>query len=269
MHRRFASVLVAGVLIFSSAATVGAAPARHGSVVIKRDDYGIPNIYAGDTYSLFYGWGYALAEDRLFQIESVRHSSQGRAAEVFGPDYLELDKQKLTDYDPDRLKPQLAAVTGEHRDALDGMVAGINKRIDEVMADPAHLLPKQFSDYGFKPEHWTDLDVGMSWVGLLLFEFSDYTSQISNQAFLTDLAQKHGDAEARRIFAALRWKYDPASPVTVPKIDQDEGRGVRGMPDADRRAALKPLSRDAALAERRQSLALWQGTGPDKTPHAS
>jgi penicillin amidase len=258
-------------MIFSSASTlaVHAAPARHGSVVIKRDDYGIPNIYADDTYSLFYGWGYALAEDRLFQIESVRHSSQGRAAEVFGPDYLELDKQKLTDYDPNRLKPQLATVTGEHRDALDGMVAGINKRIDEVMADPAHLMPKQFNDYGFKPQHWTDLDVAMSWVGILLFEFSDYTTQISNQAFLTDLKAMHGDAKAREIFAALRWKYDPSSPVTVPRIDQDEGRGKRGLPDDSKRAALKPLSHEAALAERRQSLALWQGTGPDKTPHAS
>ncbi len=126
-------------------------------------------------YSLYYGYGYALAEDRLFQLESTRRSSQGRAAEVFGARYLEKDRDVLTNYDPETLRPQLAALQGEHRLAIDGMVAGINARIRDVLADPDHLLPKQFKDFGFQPERWTDLDIPMSWVGQLLFRFSDYT----------------------------------------------------------------------------------------------
>lgn len=242
----------------------------HGSVIIKRDDYGVPNIYADDTYSLFYGWGYAVAEDRLFQLESTRRSSQGTAAEVFGPDYLEKDRLTLTNYDPQSLKPQLAALTGEHRIALDGMVAGINARIREVLANQDKLLPKQFNDFGFKPSEWTDQDVVMCWVGMLLFRFSDYTSQISNVTMLEELKAKHGDAEALKIFRTLRWRDDPSAPLTVKPEDQAAGRSkvAAGM-NLPTGRQIKPISIDRGDQEAADSIVLWGGTGPDKTPHAS
>ncbi len=247
------------------------ATARHGKVVIKRDNYGVPSIYADDTYSLFYGFGYALAEDRLFQIESTRRSSQGRSAEVFGPEYLQKDIDILTNYDPESLRPQLAAVKGEHRLALDGMVAGINARIGEVLADRARLLPKQFNDFGFLPEPWTDLDIPMSWLGHLLFQFSDYTSQISNTTLLSELIARHGEAEGKKIFSTLRWRDDPASPLTVSVEDQQSGQaGKPGQPFRPvEMTGLQPLSQLASAEEARQSISLWGGTGPDKTPHAS
>lgn len=243
----------------------------HGSVTIKRDDYGVPNIYAEDTYSLFYGWGYAVAEDRLFQLESTRRSAQGKAAEVFGPEYLEKDRLTLTNYDPETLRPQLAALTGEHRIALDGMVAGINARIREVRADEARLLPKQFNDFGFKPAEWTDLDVVMCWVGMLLFRFSDYTSQISNATLLEELKAKHGEAEALKIFRTLRWRDDPTAPLTVQPVDQAAGRSrvaSAGM-NLPTGRHIKPISIDRGEQEAAESIVLWGGTGPDRTPHAS
>lgn len=245
--------------------------ARHGEVVIKRDHFGVPSISANDTYSLFYGYGYALAEDRLFQIESTKRSSQGRSAEVFGPKYLQKDRDVLTNYDPNWLRPQLAALKGEHRLAMDGMIAGINARIRDVLADPDHLLPRQFTEFGFKPEPWTDLDSAMSWLGHLLFRFSDYSSQISNQALLEELTARHGEEQARRIFATLRWRDDPSATLTVNVEDQLSGQaGKPGQPfrpvDA---SGLKAISAEAAQEEARQSISLWRGTGPDKTPHAS
>jgi len=244
---------------------------RHGSAVIKRDAYGVPSIHADDTYSLFFGYGYALAEDRLFQIESTRRSSQGRAAEVFGAAYLEKDRDVLTNYDPEALRPQLAAIKGEHRLALDGMTAGINERIREVLADPEHLMPKQFNDFGFRPEQWTDLDIAMSWVGQLLFRFSDYTSQISNTALLGDLTAQHGAADAQTIFSALRWRDDPTSPLTVQVEDQASGRaGKPGQPFKPvEMSSLRSLSAETGRAEERQSITLWGGSGPDRTPHSS
>lgn len=264
-------IALAGLGLAASALADVPVRQSHGSVVIKRDSYGVPSIHAEDTYSLFYGYGYALAEDRLFQLESTRRSSQGRAAEVFGPEYLEKDRDVLTNYDPEALRPQLAALKGEHRLAIDGMVAGINARIRDVQADPEHLLPKQFKDFGFQPERWSDLDIAMSWVGQLLFRFSDYTSQISNTAFLSELIAAHGEAEGRKIFSTLRWRDDRSSPLTVQIEDQESGRA--GKPGRAFKPAeipaLKPLSAEAATAEARQSISLWGGTGPDRTPHAS
>ncbi|MES2290384.1 MAG: penicillin acylase family protein [Pseudomonadota bacterium] len=274
-----ASLLVATASLAMVSASASARPAQervvsapaHGKVTIKRDSYGVPSIFADDTYSLFYGYGYALAEDRLFQMESTKRSSQGRAAEVFGPEYLQKDQDVLTNYDPQALRPQLAALSGEHRLAVDGMVAGINARIRDVLADPAHLMPKQFNDFGFKPEAWSDLDIAMSWVGQLLFRFSDYTSQISNSKMLAELTAQHGAADARRIFSTLRWRDDPTSKLTVLPEDQKSGRaGVPGKPFRPvEMTGLKPISPAAAAEEARQSVSLWGGTGPDKTPHSS
>ncbi|MFC7158120.1 penicillin acylase family protein [Pseudidiomarina halophila] len=44
----------------------------------------MPHIYADETYGLFYGYGYAVAQDRLFQIEMIRRSAMGTVAEVLG-----------------------------------------------------------------------------------------------------------------------------------------------------------------------------------------
>jgi penicillin amidase len=169
------------------------------------------------------------------------------------------------------LRPQLAALKGEHRLAIDGMVAGINARIAEVLASPQTLMPKQFNDYGFRPERWTDLDIAMSWLGQLLFRFSDYSSQVSNVTLLSELTAKHGAAEAKRIFSTLRWRDDPSAPLTVHVEDQQAGRA--GVPGRAFRppelSGLKPISPAAGAEEARQSVSLWGGTGPDKTPHSS
>ena len=37
------------------------------------------------------GYGYAIAEDRLFQMEMSRRSTQGTVAEVLGSDYVDYD----------------------------------------------------------------------------------------------------------------------------------------------------------------------------------
>lgn len=275
-NRRFAlKVFVGAALAANSLYSLPAMSAdlspRHGAVTIKRDDYGIPNIYAGDTYSLFYGYGYALAEDRLFQMESERRTIEGRAAEVFGPAFLARDEATLANYDYQTLVPQLRKLAGEHREALDGMAAGINARIKEVLANRGRLLPKQFNDFGFDPEPWTDLDIAMSWMGQYLFGFADYTSQISNEAFLSALRAKYDAATATKIFDSLRWKNDPASPTTIQQIDIDEGRASTPVPvrAPAPHAALLPMSHVAEAAQALQSILLWSGVGPDLTPHAS
>ncbi|EHL7222192.1 penicillin acylase family protein, partial [Escherichia coli] len=61
-------------------------------IKIVRDEYGMPHIYANDTWHLFYGYGYVVAQDRLFQMEMARRSTQGTVAEVLGKDFVKFDK---------------------------------------------------------------------------------------------------------------------------------------------------------------------------------
>jgi len=61
-------------------------------VEIMRDSYGIPHIYARNEPDLFFAQGYAMAQDRLWQMEFQRRLGQGRLAEIFGEELLEADR---------------------------------------------------------------------------------------------------------------------------------------------------------------------------------
>ena len=65
-------------------------------VTITRDSFGTPHIYAKNDYDLFYGYGYVLAEDRLYQLEMLKRSTQGKVAAVLGKDYIAFDKKQRT-----------------------------------------------------------------------------------------------------------------------------------------------------------------------------
>src|SRR5262245_12752006 len=59
-----------------------------GAVSIERDLWGIPHIVAQRRDDLWLGFGYAMAQDRLFQMDYLRRKGLGRLAEVFGPGSL-------------------------------------------------------------------------------------------------------------------------------------------------------------------------------------
>ena len=121
-------------------------------VVIKRDEYGVPQIYADTAYKLFYGYGYAVAQDRLFQMEMAKRSTQGTVAEVIGEKFEKFDETTRGNYWPASIERQIAALPKNERDILDGYADGMNAWIAQVRAQPATLMPKQFNDFGFMPD---------------------------------------------------------------------------------------------------------------------
>ena len=124
-------------------------------VEIVRDHWAIPHVFAQTTADLFFGQGYATAQDRLWQLELNRRVGSGTLAELFGPDAL----------DSDRLLRRLgfrraAAAEWEQLDAAsrlptDAYCAGVNAWIREA----ADRLPVEFALLrGSRPMPWTPLD---------------------------------------------------------------------------------------------------------------
>src|SRR5690242_16161197 len=54
------------------------------TVTILRDTYGVPHVFASTERGLFYGDGYAVAQDRLWQMERYRRDARGTLAEIEG-----------------------------------------------------------------------------------------------------------------------------------------------------------------------------------------
>jgi len=61
-------------------------PARlsGNQIDVIRDYWGIAHIYADNDLELFFGAGYATAEDRMFQMELSRRKVAGKLAESMG-----------------------------------------------------------------------------------------------------------------------------------------------------------------------------------------
>lgn len=189
-------------------------------IKIVRDEYGMPHIYANDTWHLFYGYGYVVAQDRLFQMEMARRSTQGTVAEVLGKDFVKFDKDIRRNYWPDAIRAQIAALSPEDMSILQGYADGMNAWIDKVNTNPETLLPKQFNTFGFTPKRWEPFDVAMIFVGTMANRFSDSTSEIDNLALLTALKDKYGVSQGMAVFnqqnsqtAALLPRYDLPAPM--------------------------------------------------------
>lgn len=60
-------------------------PSLKAKVTVKRDDWGVPHIYADHETDAYFALGYCQAQDRLFQMEMMRRLAQGELAELLGP----------------------------------------------------------------------------------------------------------------------------------------------------------------------------------------
>lgn len=193
----------------------GMAAEQSKEVKIIRDEYGVPHIYANDTRNLFYGYGYVVAQDRLFQMEMARRSTQGTVAEVLGKKYLEFDKDIRLNYWPASIHAQIEALPAEEKAILQGYADGMNAWIDKINAEPDKLLPKEFSTLGFKPQHWQPFDVAMIFVGTMANRFSDSTSEIDNLALYNALKDKYGEKQGMGVFNQIKWLVNPSAATTI------------------------------------------------------
>jgi penicillin amidase len=62
-----------------------------GPVQVRRDAYGIPQIYADTEEDLFRAQGYVQAQDRFWEMDFRRHVTAGRLSEMFGEGAVEKD----------------------------------------------------------------------------------------------------------------------------------------------------------------------------------
>ena len=79
----------------------------HQKPAISRDEYGVPHIQASTVSDAFFQAGYAVAQDRLWQMESSRRLARGRLSEVFGKALVNSDREILsTGYTDEELQQQ-------------------------------------------------------------------------------------------------------------------------------------------------------------------
>jgi penicillin amidase len=125
-----------------------------GTVEILRDRAGVPHIYAPSTAGMYFGLGFAMAQDRLWQMDRLRRRALGRQAEILGEAYVQIDLQHLAVGIPEIAEREVALTDESTRRILDSFVAGINHQIETGR----HQLPIEFLLLDYEPEPFTVRD---------------------------------------------------------------------------------------------------------------
>lgn len=226
---RFLAVL-AGLL----AGVAGASPAAAMTVGkgrfianITRDRYGVPHIRSATLSGMWFGAGYAQAQDRLVQLELVRRNSEGTLAQVFGSAELSTDEDNRQQfYTMPEMLAQLRSTPKWVQAVLSDYAAGVNAFIADAYRNPAAenaKVPYEFwvaervlGLHGpYRPAPWRPVDT-IAIGDMLAREFGGGGGNELNNLTLLEYLQSKYRSSARAIFNDLRWINDPTAPTTVP-----------------------------------------------------
>ena len=123
-------------------------------VTVARDSFGIPSIFADSASDMFFGFGVAMAQDRLFQMDFLRRRGLGELSELLGPSHLELDRTARIIGLHRSARAQWHDLDGHTRMVLERFTDGVNHVIDNLGDVP----PIEYSILDAKPRLWTPID---------------------------------------------------------------------------------------------------------------
>lgn len=139
-----------------------AAPVR-AAATVTRDGRGVPHIRAASIEDALFLQGFVTAQDRFWQMESMRRAGAGTLAEIAGAGALNLDEEVR------RLRlwrvaeDQAARLPERDRAAFAAYVRGVNHYLDTHRS----RLPFEFRLLQYDPQPWRVADSVL--VGLLLY----------------------------------------------------------------------------------------------------
>jgi penicillin G amidase len=190
-------------------------------VTITRDTYGVPNVHAGNDHDLWKGVGYAVAQDRLVQLELFRRATQGRLAEIptlegrIGDDII----ARRDYYTIPELQRMLKKLPASLRARFGAYAEGVNAWIAKVNADPTKV-PLEFTLLGLKMSPWRAVDSASIGVQLARTIPSGDGNELANWEALHKLGPKRFNS-----LLPLRRKGQVATiPASAGKFPSTPGR---------------------------------------------
>ncbi|MGQ9819035.1 MAG: penicillin acylase family protein [Candidatus Kapaibacteriales bacterium] len=163
----------------------------YSKCLIYKNRYGITHIVGEEDLDVFFGFGFAQASDRLWQMDYLRRTALGELSEIFGKETIAIDKffrsleiSATAEKIIKSLDPNSFAILKAYSDGVNAYVYEFSNR-----------LPLEFNTLGYKPKPWKPSDciaIGRLMAFSLNFSFwLDLT--------YTDIANKIGYQNALKL----------------------------------------------------------------------
>ena len=142
-------------------------------VEILRDTANVPHILGQSDSDVFFGLGYAHAQDRLWQMVVMRRTAQGRLSEVFGLRTVETDKL-LRRLDLYNLAQQSVAAQDSATIAmLNAYAAGVNARLVQINKQALGRGAPEMFIFDVPVAPWTPAD-SLAILKVMALQLSDH-----------------------------------------------------------------------------------------------
>lgn len=160
-------------------------PNVKNKVEINYNKVGFPNIKANNLNDLYFGIGYAQAENRIWQMDLLRRMSQGKLSEILGEKFITYDKFIRFFNQKNLAKQTYSKIPNDLKSILRSYSSGVNTFIKENSEN----LAIEFSIFNYIPEKWEPDDC------ILIFNFLDFLYNSSFKDNLWNLILKESISE--------------------------------------------------------------------------
>lgn len=209
-----AVVVVVGVYYFLSRSlpdydTTWRVRGISADVEIARNTWAVPHIFGQSDADVFFGLGFAHAQDRLWQMTLMRRTVQGRLSEIFGERTLRTDElmRRLDLYH--LAQESVAAQDDDTLAALDAYARGVNAWITLVNDRALGRGAPEFFLFPGEVSLWQPAD-SIALIKLMAVQLS---GQLENEVRRARLSALIGEARTRDL------------------MPEDDTQGLAALPD--------------------------------------
>jgi penicillin G amidase len=122
-------------------------------VEVERDSLGIPTIRGENRKDIAYASGFVHAQDRFFQMDTLRRRAAGELSELFGPATLPADREARVHRFLARADSEFNALRKDEKELLQAYADGANSGLRQLKAKPF-----EYYLLGVEPKRWTPQD---------------------------------------------------------------------------------------------------------------
>lgn len=220
-------------------------------VTVVRDAQGVPQVYAGNAYDLFFAQGVVHAQDRFFEMDLRRHVTAGRLSELVGPssDALQADRVVRTLGWRRTAERELPLLSPDTRAYLQAYADGVNAYIDG--RSPGELsvaysvldLTGDVADI----EPWTPVD-SLAWLKAMAWDLrSNYDAELGRALAYSRTRTGQGQAADVALVESLYPPYPTAERAPIVPGTSTSGSALPGALSTDPAAAAAAAGADGRV----------------------
>ncbi|MFE3659881.1 penicillin acylase family protein [Streptomyces sp. NPDC059165] len=203
-----------------------------GPVDVKRDENGIPQIYADSDEDLFRAQGFVHAQDRFWEMDVRRHVTAGRLSEMFGSGQVETDAFLRTlGWRRVAQKEYDSVLSADTKKNLQAYAEGVNAYLD---GKEGKDLSVEYAALGltndYRPEKWTPVD-SVAWLKAMAWDLRGNMQDEIDRSLMTS---RLDEKQIKQLYPAYPYElHQPVLPDGGTRNGKEDGGGSSSSSGSD------------------------------------